>query len=142
LKVLASCLLGLHDQETLFNSPWPFPARPRSMEPQLAGRSGKIAGLPVELVAHMADPHSALKRDQIKIVRDRITQFITHINGYYPIFHFFVLHHRAFWPRPRHSTCPCARRFFKMRLIMSMLTPGHCFRISETLKTSSAPAMA
>ena len=47
---LASYLLGLHDRETLFNSPWPFPARPRSMEPQLAGCSGKIA----------RDPHSNL----------------------------------------------------------------------------------
>jgi len=26
-----------------FSRPWPFPARPRSMEPQLAGCSGKIA---------------------------------------------------------------------------------------------------
>ena len=38
-----------------------------------------------------------------------------------------VLRHWAFCPRPKHSTCFLARKFFNTRRIMSTLTLGHSF---------------
>ena len=44
-------------------------------------------------------------------------------NQVIPVSPFPNLLHCAFWPRPRHLTFPCARRFFSTRRIRSMLTP-------------------
>lgn len=44
-----------------------------------------------------------------------------------PNSHLSVLRHWAFCPRPRHSTCFLARKFFNTRRIMSTLTFGHSF---------------
>ena len=46
------------------------------------------------------------------------------INSALPDCHPSVFCHRAFWPRPRHSTSFFAFRFFRTRRIMSALTLG------------------
>lgn len=64
------------------------------------------------------------------------------INSILPNCHLAVFRHRAFWPRPRHSTSFFAFRFFKTRRIMSALTFGHLFCSSATLKVPKALSIA
>jgi len=72
-------------------------------------------------------------RSFILLVLRRLILLRHHYPIHYPIHwvlpnsHLSVLRHWAFCPRPRHSTCFLARKFFNTRRIMSTLTFGHSF---------------